>query len=278
MSTVTLFGVVAVTFMMLMYALEARARGFVLAFAAGCLLSSATASSLELGPSGSSRPSGHWSRCAATWLWEQTAVREAAHPCGTRLRDMVARIAWPADTLVLSVRRGGATLFAKPQTTVERGDEPVVMTRPEHMDAPGSMLAADRPRRLAGRGPSDVTDDAHSRCGSHPVGCPPRNGEPYFFRGGASRYAGTEAPWLGAVSIRLQARECAKPWSRVTIPRGEYVLLRHRLGSAWPACRHTRVVDLATSAVGSRVQHMDLARRGLPLRPLDHHGLRPRSL
>lgn len=40
MSTVTLFGVVAVTFMMLMYALEARGRGFVLAFAAGCLLSS----------------------------------------------------------------------------------------------------------------------------------------------------------------------------------------------------------------------------------------------
>ena len=41
MSTVTLFGVVAVTFMMLMYALEARGRCFVLAFAAGCLLSSA---------------------------------------------------------------------------------------------------------------------------------------------------------------------------------------------------------------------------------------------
>lgn len=38
---ITLFGVVAVTFMMAMYALEHRHRTFVLAFAAGCLLSSA---------------------------------------------------------------------------------------------------------------------------------------------------------------------------------------------------------------------------------------------
>jgi hypothetical protein len=34
------FGVLALTFMMLMYALESRGRGFVLAFAAGCALSS----------------------------------------------------------------------------------------------------------------------------------------------------------------------------------------------------------------------------------------------
>ena len=38
---VTIFGVVAVTFMMVMYALERRHAGFVLAFAVGCLLSSA---------------------------------------------------------------------------------------------------------------------------------------------------------------------------------------------------------------------------------------------
>ena len=38
---VTVFGVIAVTFMMVMYALERRNRGFVLAFAVGCLLSSA---------------------------------------------------------------------------------------------------------------------------------------------------------------------------------------------------------------------------------------------
>lgn len=37
---VTLYGVVALTFMMAMYALERRGRGFVLAFAAGCVLSS----------------------------------------------------------------------------------------------------------------------------------------------------------------------------------------------------------------------------------------------
>jgi hypothetical protein len=38
---VTLYGVCAVTFMMTMYALERRGRGFILAFAVGCLLSSA---------------------------------------------------------------------------------------------------------------------------------------------------------------------------------------------------------------------------------------------
>jgi hypothetical protein len=37
----TLYGVVALTFMMLMYALERRGRGFIFAFGCGCLLSSA---------------------------------------------------------------------------------------------------------------------------------------------------------------------------------------------------------------------------------------------
>jgi hypothetical protein len=37
----TLFGACAVTFMVLMYALERRGRGFILAFACGCALSSA---------------------------------------------------------------------------------------------------------------------------------------------------------------------------------------------------------------------------------------------
>lgn len=37
----TAFGVVALTFMMLMYSLERRGRGFILAFACGCALSSA---------------------------------------------------------------------------------------------------------------------------------------------------------------------------------------------------------------------------------------------
>ena len=37
---ITLYGACAVTFMMVMYALENRGRGFILAFAFGCLLSS----------------------------------------------------------------------------------------------------------------------------------------------------------------------------------------------------------------------------------------------
>jgi hypothetical protein len=37
---VTIYGVCALTFMMGMYALESRGRGFVLAFALGCALSS----------------------------------------------------------------------------------------------------------------------------------------------------------------------------------------------------------------------------------------------
>jgi hypothetical protein len=37
----TAFGAAAVTFMMLMYALERRGRGFILGFAVGCVLSSA---------------------------------------------------------------------------------------------------------------------------------------------------------------------------------------------------------------------------------------------
>jgi len=38
---ITIYGVCALTFMMTMYALETRHRKFVLAFAGGCLLSSA---------------------------------------------------------------------------------------------------------------------------------------------------------------------------------------------------------------------------------------------
>ena len=38
---ITIYGVCAVSFMMAMYALEARHRRFVLAFAGGCVLSSA---------------------------------------------------------------------------------------------------------------------------------------------------------------------------------------------------------------------------------------------
>ena len=40
MSVVTVYGVCAVTFMMVMYALEHRGRRFIMGFAVGCLLSS----------------------------------------------------------------------------------------------------------------------------------------------------------------------------------------------------------------------------------------------
>ncbi len=38
-TAITIYGVVAVTFMMIMYSLERRHAGFILAFAAGCLAS-----------------------------------------------------------------------------------------------------------------------------------------------------------------------------------------------------------------------------------------------
>jgi len=40
MGAITIYGVAALTFMMVMYGLEARDRRFVLAFCAGCILSS----------------------------------------------------------------------------------------------------------------------------------------------------------------------------------------------------------------------------------------------
>jgi hypothetical protein len=40
MDWITVFGVAALTFMLVMYALEARGRGFILGFAFGCALSS----------------------------------------------------------------------------------------------------------------------------------------------------------------------------------------------------------------------------------------------
>lgn len=61
---ITAFGVVALTFMMAMYALDHRGRGFVLAFAAGCLLSS-----------GYGFLSGAWPFGAVEIIWAAVAVR-----------------------------------------------------------------------------------------------------------------------------------------------------------------------------------------------------------
>lgn len=55
---ITIFGVIAVTFMMVMYALERRHPGFVVAFAVGCLLSSIYGFLSGLGPLASWKWSG----------------------------------------------------------------------------------------------------------------------------------------------------------------------------------------------------------------------------
>ena len=66
---ITAYGVVALTFMMAMYAFEARGRGFVLAFALGCLLSS-----------GYGFLSGAWPFGAVELVWSGIAVRRFRQP------------------------------------------------------------------------------------------------------------------------------------------------------------------------------------------------------
>jgi hypothetical protein len=61
---ITVFGVVALTFMMVMYALERRHLSFVLAFAVGCLLSSAYGF-----------VSGAWPFGVVEFVWAGVAVR-----------------------------------------------------------------------------------------------------------------------------------------------------------------------------------------------------------
>jgi hypothetical protein len=60
----TIYGACAVTFMMCMYALEARGRRFVLAFAVGCLLSS-----------GYGFASGTWPFGVVEAVWALIALR-----------------------------------------------------------------------------------------------------------------------------------------------------------------------------------------------------------
>ena len=64
---ITAFGAIAVTFMMVMYALERRHPGFVLAFAVGCLLSSAYGFL-----------SGAWPFGVVEVVWALVAVRRYA--------------------------------------------------------------------------------------------------------------------------------------------------------------------------------------------------------
>jgi hypothetical protein len=68
MSAVTLYGVAAVTFMMVMYAVEARGRAFILAFAVGCLLSSLYGFL-----------AGAWPFGVVELIWAGVAVRRYLH-------------------------------------------------------------------------------------------------------------------------------------------------------------------------------------------------------
>jgi hypothetical protein len=82
MDTLTAFGAAAVTFMMLMYALEHRHRSFVLAFAFGCALSS-TYGFLA----------GTWPFGVVEAIWAAIALRRYQRLCGERDRSRSAR-AW----------------------------------------------------------------------------------------------------------------------------------------------------------------------------------------
>ncbi len=64
---VTIYGVCAVTFMMVMYALERRGRGYVLGFATGCVLSSVYGFL-----------SGAWPFGVVELIWSGIAVRRYA--------------------------------------------------------------------------------------------------------------------------------------------------------------------------------------------------------
>lgn len=64
MNALTIFGVITLTFMMVMYALERRRPAFILAFAAGCLLSSAYGFA-----------SGAWPFGVVEMIWCGVAVR-----------------------------------------------------------------------------------------------------------------------------------------------------------------------------------------------------------
>jgi hypothetical protein len=69
MDFVTIYGVIALTFMMAMYAFEHRGRRFVILFALGCALSSAYGFA-----------SGAWPFGVVEAIWSVIAVRRAAQP------------------------------------------------------------------------------------------------------------------------------------------------------------------------------------------------------
>jgi hypothetical protein len=67
MNAVTIYGVIALSFMMLMYALESKGRRFVILFALGCVLSSIYGFA-----------SGAWPFGVVEAVWSLIAVRRAS--------------------------------------------------------------------------------------------------------------------------------------------------------------------------------------------------------
>jgi hypothetical protein len=67
MNAVTIYGVIALSFMMLMYALESKGRRFVVLFALGCVLSSIYGFA-----------SGAWPFGVVEAVWSLIAVRRAS--------------------------------------------------------------------------------------------------------------------------------------------------------------------------------------------------------
>jgi hypothetical protein len=84
----TAFGALAVTFMMVIYALESRGRGYILGFSCGCLLSSAYGFL-----------AGAWPFGVIEVIWAGVAVK--------RYRDRRAQESWTAQI--------GAAVFGPPR-------------------------------------------------------------------------------------------------------------------------------------------------------------------
>src|SRR5256885_8910903 len=91
MNEITVFGVLALTFMMAMYSLEGRHKRFTLAFAFGCLLSSVYGFLLAPGPLESSRSSGARLHCESLNRDASTKLQtEPLRQCSSRPRHRFA--------------------------------------------------------------------------------------------------------------------------------------------------------------------------------------------
>jgi chloride channel protein, CIC family len=96
-----------------------------------------------------SRSAGEQQRAAASQLRDLTGtqlievlVDAEATAAGAEVRT----IGWPPRTILTSVRRRGDVVVPHGGTTLEPGDEVVVLTTPEHVEAVRALLAGEDPR------------------------------------------------------------------------------------------------------------------------------------